>query len=91
MWYIPGIYMETRTTQLAKWGHSLAVRIPREVAESARFKEGERVTVAVAKDGAVVVRRARRRYRLEDLVSGITPKNRHGETDWGPPAGKEAW
>jgi hypothetical protein len=28
---------------------------------------------------------------LDDLVSRITPENVHGETDWGPPAGREAW
>jgi antitoxin MazE len=83
--------METRTTQLAKWGHSLAVRIPKEVVESARFKEGQQVTVGVTKDGAVVVRRARRRYELAALLSGITPKNRHSESRWGPAAGKEVW
>jgi antitoxin component of MazEF toxin-antitoxin module len=32
-----------------------------------------------------------RRYTLRELVDGITPENRHEETDWGPPVGKEAW
>ncbi|KKR79673.1 MAG: transcriptional regulator/antitoxin MazE [Candidatus Nomurabacteria bacterium GW2011_GWA2_40_9] len=30
-------------------------------------------------------------YRLEDLVKGITKKNRHKEYDWGKPMGKEIW
>ena len=83
--------METRTTQLARWGNSLAVRIPRAIAESARLREGDRLALAVAKDGAVVVRPARRRYRLDQLVSAITVKNRHREADWGRPVGKEMW
>jgi len=29
------------------------------------------------------------RYSLEELVAGITPENRHGEIDWGPPVGRE--
>lgn len=29
--------------------------------------------------------------RLDDLVAGITDENRHGETDWGAPVGKEEW
>jgi antitoxin MazE len=33
----------------------------------------------------------RRKYTLEELVSKITPKNRHPETDWGRPMGKEIW
>ncbi len=78
-------------TQLAKWGHSLAVRIPKAVAESARLREGDDVSLAVGRDGAVVIRTARRKYSLEELVSRITATNRHEETDWGPPAGIEAW
>ncbi len=72
-------------------GHSLAVRIPKSVAETARIREGDRVSLMVEKDGAVVIRPARRKYRLEQLVSRITPRNRHGETDWGSPRGKEVW
>jgi antitoxin MazE len=31
----------------------------------------------------------RRRYSLEQLVAGITDENRHPETNWGEPCGKE--
>jgi len=78
-------------TRLARWGNSLALRIPKTVAEDARLSEGDQLTVAVAKDGSLSLRPARRKYRLEDLVSRITPRNRHQETDWGPKTGKEAW
>jgi antitoxin MazE len=37
------------------------------------------------------LRPARRKYDLADLVAGITPKNRHRETDWGRPQGEESW
>jgi antitoxin MazE len=30
-----------------------------------------------------------RKYTLEELVRGITPENRHEETDFGPPVGRE--
>ena len=83
--------METSRTQLAKWGNSLAVRIPTVIAEGARLREGDQLTLAVAKNGAVVIRPARRRYKIEQLVSAITTKNRHPETSWGRPAGKEVW
>jgi antitoxin component of MazEF toxin-antitoxin module len=46
---------------------------------------------SVGRDGAVIVRRARRKYHLGDLVARITPGNRHDETDWGEPVGKEIW
>lgn len=78
-------------TQLGKWGHSLAVRIPKTVAENARLAEGDRLTVSLGRDGAIVIKPARRRHSLDELVGRITAKNRHGETDWGGPTGKETW
>ncbi len=79
------------TTHLAKWGNSLALRIPRALAESARLREGEPVSLRVTKEGGLVIKPAQRKYRLDDLVSRITAKNRHEETDWGKPVGRENW
>ena len=28
---------------------------------------------------------------LDELVAHITPDNRHDETNWGPPVGREVW
>ena len=78
------------TTQVAKWGNSLALRLPKSVAVEARVSEGDDVEVTV-KDGTIVISPARRRYRIEELVKGITVKNRHPETAWGPPVGRETW
>jgi antitoxin MazE len=84
--------METGSeTQLRKWGHSLAVRIPKPVVESARLEEGDHLTVSLGRDGAIVIKPARRKRRLGELVARITPKNRHDETEWGGPVGKESW
>jgi antitoxin MazE len=77
------------STQLAKWGNSLAVRIPRELAQSAKLREGDLVTLTLADEGRVLVSATRRKYRLKDLVSRITAENRHEETDWGSPVGRE--
>ena len=79
------------TTQLAKWGNSLALRIPKPLAEGARLKEGDPVHISVASGGSLVIKPARRKYSLRRLVSGITARNRHSETAWGPAAGKEVW
>jgi antitoxin MazE len=78
-------------TQVSKWGNSLAVRIPRGIAIEARLAEGDRLTLDLATDGSIVLRSARRRYQLRQLVQRITAKNRHSETDWGTPAGRESW
>ena len=81
----------TTKTQLARWGNSLAVRIPLRVVETARLREGEELTLAVARNGAIVIRPAQRKYRLDELISKITARNRHEESEWGPRVGKEVW
>jgi antitoxin component of MazEF toxin-antitoxin module len=60
----------------------LAVRIPRAIAKEARFNEGDCLALAIDRDGSIVLRPARRRYELSELVSRIRSKNRHRETDW---------
>ena len=73
-----------------KWGNSLAVRIPKPLAEQAGVAEGTEVDV-VARQGQIIIRPAKPRYSLADLVDGITDENRHAETDLGPPLGNEVW
>lgn len=77
-------------TRLAKWGTSLGVRIPKPLQEAARLKPGDEVALEF-EDGAIVMRRARRKPRLKDLVKAITPENCHRETDWGTTRGNEIW
>jgi antitoxin MazE len=82
--------MQNETT-LSKWGNSLAVRIPQAIAKQAGLNEGDSVALALDADGGIVLRSTRRKYGLSELVSRITPKNRHRETDWGKPQGEESW
>jgi antitoxin MazE len=77
-----------RKAQVAKWGNSLAVRIPKDVAEQARLHEGDSIVIE-ALDGHVELRPAERIPTLEELVAQITKENRHEETNWGPDVGKE--
>ena len=69
----------------------MAVRIPLAIARQAGLGEGDCVRLTLDRAGGIVLRPARRTYKLADLVSRITPQNRHGETDWGRPAGEESW
>jgi antitoxin component of MazEF toxin-antitoxin module len=57
----------------------------------ARIAAGpDRLTLDLATDGSIGLRSTRRKYDLRQLVSRITTKNRHSETEWGPPAGQES-
>lgn len=82
--------MGNRAT-ISKWGNSLAVRIPQVIAKQASLSEGDCVALTLDGDGAIVLRPTRRKYELSELVSRITPRNRHRETAWGPPRGGESW
>jgi antitoxin MazE len=76
--------------RITKWGNSLGVRISKAVAKEVGLGEGSTVEVKVSGRTLVLVP-ANRDYTLDELVARITPKNRHGETDWGSPAGHENW
>jgi antitoxin MazE len=78
-------------TMVSKWGNSLALRIPQRLAKQVRISEGDLFDLALQRDGSIVLRTARPRYSLSELVSKITPKNRHSETNWGSAVGKESW
>ena len=74
--------------QVVKWGNSLAVRIPKAIAEQARLREGDPIVIE-SLDGRVELRPAEEVPSLEELVARITPENRHPETKWGRDRGKE--
>ncbi len=75
--------------QMVKWGNSLAVRIPKPVAEKARLKEGDSLEIEAASEGHVELRRATRIPTLAQLISQITPENRYAEISTGAEVGKE--
>lgn len=76
--------------RIAKWGNSLGVRIPQTVAKEVGLDAGTTVDVRVSGKNLVLAP-AQRKYSLEELVAGITAKNRHRETNWGAPVGDESW
>jgi antitoxin MazE len=75
-------------TQIVKWGNSLAIRIPKPVAEQAGVEEGDAVLIE-AERGQIKLKSQQRMPTLKELVAQITPENRYGELSVGPPRGKE--
>ena len=75
-------------TRVSRWGASLAIRIPKPVAEQWGVREGAVVELVPRRDEVIL---RKRRYDLEDLVGRITADNRHEEADWGGAEGAEAW
>ena len=61
-------------TEIARWGNSLAVRLPKQVLEQAGLAEGVAVELVV-ESGTVVLRPTKPRYSIDQLIAGITPEN----------------
>jgi antitoxin MazE len=71
--------------QIAKWGNSLGLRVPRDVAARVGLTEGgARVDIEASDDGRIIVTRSRRRFSLEELLAGMTPEREHPLEDDGP-------
>lgn len=76
--------------KIQKWGNSLAVRLPKPVAESAALADGSEVELTV-ENGRLVISPVERELTLDEMLDLVTDENRHGLIDWGPAVGKEAW
>lgn len=76
------------TAQIVKWGNSLAIRIPKPVAEKAGVEEGDALVFEAAR-GEIKLVRSERVPTLKELVAQITPENRYEEISAGPERGRE--
>jgi antitoxin MazE len=60
---IPSVYQE-ETMRVAKWGNSLAVRLPQSVVEALRLKEGDSVEIHIADEREFKIAKAPKRKEL---------------------------
>jgi antitoxin MazE len=74
--------------QVSRWGNSLGLRIPKDVAARVGLRDGARVEIA-AEGERIVITPTRRRYVLADLLKGVTPQAMREAFDWGPDRGRE--
>ena len=77
-------------SRISKWGNSLALRVPKGLGSEINLEVGTEVELTV-ENGTIIITPVSSNYDLDDLVQGITPENRHTETDWGSPRGAEVW
>ena len=75
-------------SHIAKWGDSLAVRIPKPIAEQWGVREGSSIEITSRGDRVVMRKRG---YRLADMLAEMNADNLHAEQDAGPAQGIEAW
>lgn len=77
--------------QIQKWGNSLAIRIPKRLADELSWDQNTLVEERII-DGKLVieaVKRPRPTYTLAQLLEGMTPDHLHGEIQTGKAIGKE--
>jgi antitoxin MazE len=77
-------------TRVQKWGNSLAVRIPKPFAESLGLQSSTEVEISL-ETGELRVAAARPRWRLDQLLTKVTKRNRRAEIESGQATGREVW
>ena len=79
-------------TKVQKWGGSLAICIPNELADEIGLDFGHAVDMQCV-DGEIRIKRARKRkrYDLDKLLASVPDDYDEGEWDTGPPVGNEVW
>jgi antitoxin MazE len=76
---------------IQKWGNSLAVRIPKTVADEVGLTNDSAVEITIT-DGQILIRPVKTQvYSLDDLLAQVTTDNLHSEVDTGDAIGKEVW
>ncbi len=77
-------------SKISTWGNSLALRIPRDYAQTLGLSSETPVTLELSQ-GGLLIRPAPQRPTLDALLEGVTPELIGGEIDWGPAQGLEEW
>jgi len=77
------------TVAIKKWGNSLALRIPKDIAQTMDIENNSMLELNI-KNGALVLSPTKTTL-LESLVSRIDANNLHTEVDTGKVVGNEEW
>ena len=78
--------------RIAKWGNSLAVRLPRAITDDLGLAEGQSVDIGI-EDGSVRLKPSTERVRLSDLIAEaerLGPAAHPEVVAWGADVGAEA-
>jgi len=80
------------TQNLQKWGNSAGVRLPQKIIKEANLKLDEPLSISIKGKSVVLTPvKQKQKIRLDDMLKNVTPEDVGGESDWGPPVGKEIW
>ena len=77
-------------TKIQKWGNSLAVRIPRVLADQFHLAENTEVEL-FSEESGINIKPARKEWSLSTLISSVNKRNLHSECETGAAVGNEVW
>ena len=75
--------------RLQKWGNSLALRIPKLLADEVGLTENSAVELSLRDNELVIAPVVKTGFTLADLLAQVTDANLHREVDTGPAVGGE--
>jgi antitoxin MazE len=73
------------------WGNSLALRIPRFIANQMKLNNGSDVDISLEEEKIIIKPVKDKEELLEEMLSNIKNNNIHKEEDFGEPVGGEIW
>ena len=73
---------------ISKWGNFLGIRLPRALIEQMGVREGQSVRV-IAEGRRLIVEAAAPSYRLEEMLSNVTPEAMRAAFQWDGGVGRE--
>ncbi|WP_055076956.1 AbrB/MazE/SpoVT family DNA-binding domain-containing protein [Pseudanabaena sp. 'Roaring Creek'] len=79
------------TVTIAKWGNSLAVRIPQAMAEQLQIQAGSEINIEIIDGKIILTPHRRKKYTLDELLDNMTAEHLHPEISTGVSVGNEAW
>lgn len=78
-------------TTVRKWGNSYAIRIPKSFIKEVGLEYRTDVELTL-EDGKLIIQPAAEEApTLDELLAGVTSKNRHEPVDTDAPMGNETW
>ena len=78
-------------TTIKKWGNSLALRIPKALAEEAGLYYELSVELSLLDGKLVIAPIEHPKLDLEAMLDQVTEENLHSEVNFGPAVGQEVW
>ncbi len=79
-------------TTIAKWGNSLAIRIPKGLVESEGLSVGDTLEL-VKRDEVIALKKVRKikKFQLSEVLGSFHSTQEVPYIDWGQPVGQESW